>query len=417
MSQFHRERLLSGIRKSHKIPVHSDWAYAIRKQARLSLLPLFRDILLEWKLDNGIKRPYLTELGAELFRGFFSNGEIPQSVRLEAAELVSRLVINLDESDKLILKFYFLSEDENLEFLAQEQMERMPDDLEEVSIEKLDRLAGKSFLAQYAHFSELNLERYILEELSEIENIISGSDLEMGLDVESITRINEGFSDYLDISVGEISLIPIPIEEFDFWKKVTSEELETVGKRFHASKGLEWAECWLLPNGEIKAKGNVEDPGDRDKATIEILKRELPILFRLIHEALKERYQLLDNQIHYSFSTRKDRIENILPREGIDFFVHQVKTHGVDDFEPVINIAIRRYQDNRLEEWGTQISLCIDDRFWQTEDESYEFKVWVFSIVNEEILLETRFTEDQKETIVQEILRNISESYPHRNEA
>jgi hypothetical protein len=416
MNSFHRQRLLSGIRNTHRVPIQNHWAYAIRKQARLSLLPLFREILIEWKIEKGIERPYLTELVVELYWGFFHTGSIRMSGYSEVEKIISNFLDSLNKYELGVLGFYYLSDQDVVDTIFQEILDN--EEAEEGSPELDDQKVGKVIQNHFQDLNKDDLMEVLMEEMGEIENIFSHFEVEaFVLDAQSIILINEAFSDYLDIPYGEISLIQIPIEEFDYWKKVNAEELETVGKRVQTSNGLEWAECWLLPNGELRVKGNLEDPEERDQATIQTIQTELPELFRLIHEQLKEDYQLLDNQIHYTFFTRRKSLENILPREGIQFFVDEIEAHGADDFEPVINIAIRRYQDKKLEEWGTQISLGIDERLWLSEDETYEFKVWVLALAKEEIPLETRFTDEQKEDIVKDILTTISESYPTRNEA
>jgi|GEM_PF-2212400 len=410
MNSFHRQRLQFSIRDTHRIPVSSDWAFAIRKQARLILLPLFREILVEWKLENGFKRPQLTSLAKDLFRGYFSNGEMPYHSQDSTKEIVNEFCKQLSDSDKSILKFYFLSEEDNLAFLYNAALDGFTEELC-VEVSKLDRIAGKSFVAHFDHFSDQDLNLRVLEELREIENIISDSDLEMDLDPEAITRINEAFSDYLDIPNGEISLFQSPIKEWEFWEKVTVDEAETVGKQILTEHGLEWVECWLLPDGTLRAKGNLESPEERDQAAIQSIQEEFSLILQYVQDQLKERYQLLNSQVHYTFFTRRKNLENILPGEGIDFFEDQIQAHGSDDFEPGINLEIHRYQNKELYQWGTQISLGIDERYWLTVDEQYEFKVWVMRMEGEAAALETRFSENQKEAIIQSILDNIHRSY------
>jgi hypothetical protein len=409
MNDFHRNRLRSGIQESHRIAVQPDWAFGLRKQARFVLLPLWRKVVIQWTTERGIQKPQLTELAEELFLAYFHCRGISAEVQLELNEVLAHFVEKLSNSEKSLLKFYFLSEDENLEHLSNEALEEITED--EVLVTKLDRIAGKAFRSQFNHYSEGELSQGILDELREIENLISSSDLELGLDAEAITRINEAFSDYLDLPSGEISLIQIPIEEWKYWDKSTAELPETVGKRVHTSDGLDWAECWLLPNGELKAKGNLEDPEERDAVAILAIREEITLILRELHSKLRETYNLLDNQIHYTFFTQRKTLENILPREGVEFFIDQVEAHGSDDFVGHINLDIRRYQKKELQEWGTQISVDLDDRYWQTEDETDEFKVWVLSIAEEEIPLETKFSEEQQESIVNLILAEIDRCY------
>jgi hypothetical protein len=409
MNDFHHNRLRSGIQESHRIAVQADWAYALRKQARLLLLPLWRELVIRWTSERTIQKPQLTELAEELFLAYFQPRVISAEVQFELNQVLAHFVEKLSNSDKSILKFYFLSEDENLEFLERDETSNFIDDL--IPINKLDREVGKQFASQFKHYAYNNLIQGILDELREIENLISSSDLELDLDAEAITRIIEAFSDYLDLPYGEISLIQIPVEEFDYWDKVAQDQFETVGKRLHKSEVVDWAECWLLPNGELKAKGNLEDPEERDAAAILAIREEITLILRELHSKLRETYNLLDNQIHYTFFTQRKTLENILPREGVEFFIDQVEAHGSDDFVGHINLDIRRYQKKELQEWGTQISVGIDERDWLTEDERYEFKVWLLAIAGETIPLETKFTANQQESIVNSIRAEIDRSY------
>jgi hypothetical protein len=409
MNSFHRQRLQSSIRDTHRIPVHSDWAYAIRKQARLILLPLFREVIIEWKEGRFGKKPCVTKLAEEIYRGLYNYGSIPELFRPLAADKVADFMRSLSTSEKSVLKFYFLCNEITIESLSQQRIELITDD--PIPLDKIDKGVGKELNDQFKDFSDVHLESHLLNELGELENILSDSDLEIGLDPEAITRINESFSDYLDIPYGEISLIQMPIDEWEFWEKVTAEEPETVGKRVHTDGGQEWVECWLLPDGQLKIKGNLEDPQERDEAAIAALKRELAIIIDSLQTRLKERYHLVNSQVHYTFFTQRKNLENILPLEGIDFFVNQIEAHGADDFVGHINLSIRRYQDKMLQEWGTQIPVHLDDRHWLDEDENYEHKVWVLSIGQEETPLETTFSEKQIESIVHSVLTEIYRSY------
>ena len=409
MNEFHRNRLRSGIQESHRIAIKPDWAFALRKQARLVLLPLWRKVVIQWTTERGIQKPQLTELAEELFLAYFHCRGISAEVQFALNKVLNPFVGELYDSDKSILKFYFLSEDENLEFLERDETSNFTDDL--IPINKLNREVGKQFASQFKHYADNNLTQGILDELRETENLISSSDLELGLDAGAITRINEAFSDYLDLPNGEISLIQIPVEEYAYWDKVAQDEPETVGKCVQTSDGLDWAECWLLPDGELKAKGNLEDPEERDAAAILAIREEITLILRELHSKIRETYNLLDNQIHYTFFTQRKTLENILPREGVEFLIDQVEAHGSDDFVGHINVDIRCYQKKELQKWGTQISVGLDERDWLTEDERYEFKVWMVTIAEEAIPLETKFSEEQQESIVNSILAEIDCCY------
>ncbi|HAH38244.1 MAG TPA: hypothetical protein DCL81_17630 [Algoriphagus sp.] len=53
----------------------------------------------------------------------------------------------------------------------------------------------------------------------------------------------------------------------------------------------------------------------------------------------------------------------------------------------------------------------MDLRHWLDEDETDEYKVWVLSIGQEEMPLETTFSDEKIESIVQAILAEIQLSY------
>lgn len=410
MSQFHRDNLRSGIQESHQIPIQADWAFAIRKQARLILLPLFREFIVSWRNERTGTRPIISQLTLELLEGFFKSGNLHLSVHGKLEKVISKFLESLTESEIGILKFYFLSQESEVGDMYQEVLDR--EESENSTLEEDEIETGKRFLDRIQQLDQDELIGFLMGEVGEIENIFSNLEVETdALDTQSIELINESFSNYLDLPYGEISLIQKPIEEWDFWEKVTAEEPETVGKKFHTSEGFKWVECWLLPTGETKVKGNLEDPEDRDQATIQSIRRELPVILKGMHEALIKHYGLFDSHIHYTFFTKRESLENVVPAEGIQFFADQIEAHGSDDFEPKINIDIRRYQNKVLQEWGTQISLGIDERYWMTEDQQYEYKVWVFTVEEEEIPLEIFFTEEQKEAIIQTILENIQQSY------
>jgi len=409
MSDFHRQRLFSGIRDSHRVSIQYHWAYAIRKQARLSLLPLFREIIVCWKEGKSGKGPFLTELAEELFSGFFQSGSIKMSVHSQVEKIVYKFLESLDKQELGVLGFYFLSKNSEVDAIFQNSLDS--GEFDETSPEEDDEEVGRTFLQKYQQLSKDELTGFLMEELGEIENILSNSDVESGLDAEAITRINEQFSNYLDLPYGEISLIRIPGEEWDYWGKVTAEELETVGKRVNTDRGLEWVECWLMANGQVRIKGDFIDSPERNQAAIQAIRHELSEILKAVHEQLIKHYGLFDSHIHYTFFTRRETLENVVPVEGIQFFADQIEAHESDDFEPRINLDIRRYKNKVLQEWGIQIRLGIDDRYWQTEDEMYEFKVWVLSIEAEETPLEIRFSEDQKESIVKTILDQINRNY------
>jgi hypothetical protein len=405
MNEFHCNRLRSGIQESHRIAVQPDWAFALRKQARLLLLPLWRKVAIQWTTERGIQKTQLTELAEELFRVYSYPRGISSDVHFELNEVLSPFVGELSISDKSILKFYFLSEDENLEFLERDETSNFIDDL--IPINKLNREVGKQFASQFKHYADNNLTRGILDELRETENLISNSDCEIGLDAESIPRINEAFSNYLDLPYGVVSLIPLPINEYDFWECEFSEERTTIKKRFHTPEALEWKECWQLANGEIRVKGNLDDQEEQDNATLQFLKKELTKLLAELEIEIITQIGIEGEAIQYTFFTRRRCEEGLNLSAGIAFFSDEVKRNGADDFEPKLNIEIQTKQGMKL---GTQLSLGPDQILYLEKDQSYEHRVWVFHIGSEQFQLETKVGKKQRKKLIQGIIEAILNS-------
>lgn len=409
MSSFHRLRLISGIDESHQIPIQSDWAYAIRKQARLIMVPLFRKVIVSWEEGDTGNRPFLSKMIEDLYMGIFETGSIPASVHSKIEKIISKFLESLETHDLAILRFYFLSKENEMDAILQEVLTQ--EDSNDTTAEEDYPNVGRVFQERLQNMSREELTGFLMEEMGEVENILSDDDLECGLDAEAITRINESFSEYLDLPYGEISLIQYPVDDWDFWEKLTAEEPQTIGKRVHTERGLEWVECWLFPDGKIRIKGDFSDKYDLNAAAIQAIKTELPVILRAIHQELIKEYGLSDSHIHYNFFTQRKTLENIVQYEGIQFFVDQIQGHGADDFEPYITIDIRRYKKNTLQEWGTRISLGIEQRNWLSEDEEEEYELWIFAIESQETPLEIGFSEKQRESIIKAILENIHRCY------
>jgi hypothetical protein len=202
-------------------------------------------------------------------------------------------------------------------------------------------------------------------------------------------------------------LIPLPINEYDFWECEFSEERTTIKKRFHTPEALEWKECWQLANGEIRVKGNLDDQEEQDNATLQFLKKELTKLLAELEIEIITQIGIEGEAIQYTFFTRRRCEEGLNLSAGIAFFSDEVKRNGADDFEPKLNIEIQTKQGMKL---GTQLSLGPDQILYLEKDQSYEHRVWVFHIGSEQFQLETKVGKKQRKKLIQGIIEAILNS-------
>lgn len=409
MSQFHLQRLLSGIQDSHKVPVQADWAFAIRKQARLILVPLFRQIIVDWYAEGGVKFPRVSALAEDLYWGLIRIGDFPKESEIRGREIVKSFISELKASDKAILKFYFWTSEKEIDQLFQTQISSTNSDSN--SLEEDQVAVGKTFLESLSKLTDEQLIEQVLIELKELENIISGDTVKKGLDVDRVILVNENFSDYLDMSYGEVTLVQVPGDEWDYWERVYEEERKTIGKKLAHDEHKEWLECWLLPDGDFKVKGDLDFPEDSDYASKTWILEELQDILVQLETRLIERYSLEDKNLNYTFFTKTGDIKNCSLSSGIAFFADQIDRHGAYDLQPGINFFLvsEKRKDHQI--WGAQTSFAFDKRFFDLEDQMEPISAWVVSIEEMIFQLEAQLSMMEKERMIEALFSKINEDY------
>lgn len=409
MSQFHLQRLLSGIQDSHKVPVQADWAFAIRKQARLILVPLFRQIIVDWYAEGGVKFPRVSALAEDLYWGLIRIGDFPKESEIRGREIVKSFISELKASDKAILKFYFWTSEKEIDQLFQTQISSTNSDSN--SLEEDQVAVGKTFLESLSKLTDEQLIEQVLIELKELENIISGDTVKKGLDVDRVILVNENFSDYLDMSYGEVTLVQVPGDEWDYWERVYEEERKTIGKKLAHDEHKEWLECWLLPDGDFKVKGDLDFPEDSDYASKTWILEELQDILVQLETRLIERYSLEDKNLNYTFFTKTGDIKNCSLSSGIAFFADQIEGHGAYDLQLGINfyLVFEIQRDYRI--WETQMTFAFDKRYFDLEDQMEPVSAWVVFIEEMIFQLEAQLSLMEKERMIEALFSKINEDH------
>ncbi|WP_439489174.1 hypothetical protein [Algoriphagus sp.] len=406
MSQFHLKRLKSGVRTSHQVPLREAWTFAINKQARLILLPLFRQLIVDWYEEDGVKFPMISDVAGSIYRRVVDFGDFPVDELIPIRKIMRDFVQTLKPSDKELLKFYFLGSELEENRLFQHKQNPDLNSLEEDLVED-----GRIFLEQVSAFTDEQLESYVLQELTEIENIISSGDCLNSLEVGDIIRINENFSDYLDMPYGEIALIEVPGEEWDYWERVYEEERKTIGKKLNSDEGLEWLECWLLPDGNFKVKGNLNFPGARDKVAIKWIHEDMESVLVMLETRLMETYGIREQDINYTFFTKRKNLENVDLSTGMNFFKGQIEQYGADDFESGIKYHLVREVRGDHQIWGAQTSIIIKKQFFELEDQMDLVSAWLIYVDKEVFQLESQLSMREMERVIQTLLDKINADY------
>ena len=406
MSQFHLKRLKSGVRTSHQVPLREVWTFAINKQARLILLPLFRQLIVDWYEEDGVKFPMISDLAGSIYRRVVGFGDFPVDELIPVRKIIRDFVQTLKPSDKELLKFYFLGSELEENRLFQHEQNPDLNSLEEDLVED-----GRIFLEQVSDSTDEQLESYLLQELTEIENIISSGDCLNSLEVGDIIRINENFSDYLDIPYGEIVLIEVPGEEWDYWERVYEEERKTIGKKMNSDEGPEWLECWLLPNGNFKVKGNLDLPGARDKMSIKWIHEDMESVLVMLETRLIETYGIRKQDINYTFFTKRKNLENVDLSTGMNFFKGQIEQYGADDFESGIKYHLVREVRGDHQIWGAQTSIIIKKQFFELEDQMDLVSAWVIYLDKEVFQLESQLSMREMERVMNALFDKINVDY------
>ena len=406
MSQFHHIRLKSGVRTPHQVPMREAWTFAINKQARLILVPLFRRLIVDWYVEDGVKFPMISNMAANIFRRVVDFGDFPVDELIPVRKIIKDFVHTLKPSDLELLKFYFLGSELEENRLFQHKQNPDLNSLEENLVED-----GRIFLEQISAFPDEKLESYILQELTEIENIISSGDCLNYLKVDDIIRINENLSEYLDMPYREIALIEVPAEEWDYWERVYEEERKTIGKKLNSDDGPEWLECWLLPDGSFKVKGDLYLPETRDNTAKKWIHEDLESVLVMLETRLIEAYGIREQDINYTFFTKRKNLENVDLSTGMNFFKDHIEQYGADDFESGIKYHLVREVRGDHQIWGAQTRIIIKKQFFEVEDQMDLVSAWVIYVDKEVFQLEGQLSMREMERMIQMLFDKINGDY------
>jgi len=189
---------------------------AIRTHARLILIPFFQKVAITTtENESGETYPILTWLAERIINEVFQEGELGYESAEKAEKKALAFVKTLSDWQKECLAFYFCTDNDLLEKLEDERPSSYYEDTPE---EDWDKETGLS-ITKSIHSMVSNeewLASCIVSELIHLQDIFSTED-ENCWDPSSITTANENFESYTD---SNIKLIPVPIDDFDYWTKV-----------------------------------------------------------------------------------------------------------------------------------------------------------------------------------------------------
>lgn len=217
--------------ETYNLPFSNLLANSIRKMARLTLVPYFQEIIV----DYSDTCPIITPLAKGIFKSVFNNGELTEHIFKESKIIANSFVSKLRLIDKECLKFYFLTNESSIKQIS--------DELKSTSdyyIENND--LGRSLNEKLQNLTDNDLINFLLEELRHIEDILS-DETTSSWDQYSIQYVNENFADYLGIRNLTIQLIPIQVDEEEHWETIfedyeyedNGDEYEDDDERFYYS--------------------------------------------------------------------------------------------------------------------------------------------------------------------------------------
>lgn len=216
MSEFNFNH--SVIDEKYLIVLNQDMINALRAQARIILVPFFREICIQFeKSENEKEYPVLTSLCERIIENVFEEGEIDYESVEEAEEIAITFLSKLNSWQKTCLGIYFCSDMEFMEKLQEEN----EDEEEEENILTLEQMYEQDGIKiRDAAFklskNDTEIAEYLVKELIHVQDIFSNEDIS-NWDASSIVFANENFEEYA--GNGQI-LIPIKLDEFEYWEKL-----------------------------------------------------------------------------------------------------------------------------------------------------------------------------------------------------
>ena len=206
------------IDEKYGIFLNQDMLNALRAQARIILVPFFREICIQFeKSDNEKEYPVLTSLCERIIENIFDEGEIDYESVEEAEEIALLFLSKLNSWQKTCLGIYFCSDMEFIEKLQEENEDEEEED-KILTIEQIYEQDGIKIRDAAFKLSKNDTEmaEYLVQELIHVQDIFSTEDIS-NWDASSIVFANEHFEQYA--GNGQI-LIPIKLNEFDYWEKL-----------------------------------------------------------------------------------------------------------------------------------------------------------------------------------------------------
>lgn len=212
----------SRVNEKFNIMLNAQLVKTIRIHARLILTPYFQKITItNSENENGQPYPVLTGLAQKIISNVYHDGELSISSWEKAKASALPFVLKLHDWEKECLAFYFCTDDTFIENLEEEGPSTFLEGIPEEHWEKaIGNVIQKSI--NKLTFDEEELASRIVNELVHLQDIFSPED-ENCWTASSIAFANENFCSYTGT---DIKLIPIPIDDFEYWDDIIEETKE-----------------------------------------------------------------------------------------------------------------------------------------------------------------------------------------------
>ena len=196
----------------------------IRTHARIILTPYFQKVAITYtENESGQLYPVLTTLAERIISQVYQDGELSITSWEKAKAIALPFVQKIRPHEKECLAFYFCTDNTKDEELEQECQYTFLNDIPEDSWDKeIGQVITQSIYSMTS--SDDQLANRIVNELIHLQDIFSTED-ENTWDASSIAYANENFKSY---TCFDIKLIPLPIEDFEYWNKII-EQVEDEG--------------------------------------------------------------------------------------------------------------------------------------------------------------------------------------------
>ena len=215
MSEFNFNH--SRIDEKYQIFLSNELIYSIRAQARILLIPFFREVTIRHEIsENEKKYPVLTTLAEGIVESVFETGEVDYESAEEASDIGLKFLSSLNNWQKICLGFYFSSDETFFD-----QIDKANEEDDEDSKLTLEQMYQQDGIKAQKKANELAqndrmMASYLVNELVHLQDIFSTEDIS-DWDASSIVNANLNFEEYA--GNGHV-LIPVKLDEFDYWEKL-----------------------------------------------------------------------------------------------------------------------------------------------------------------------------------------------------